>query len=842
MRNVVQKKNLKILIVDDVSLNRKILRDMLDSDYEILEAVDGNQAVLCLQQYYSGIALILLDIIMPRYDGFVVLEEMNRQGWIENIPVIAISADDSPEYVERAYNLGVTDYIARHTDPLIIKKRIENTISMSMKQRQMQYTDVLTGVLNLTGFRHGAMDILKENPNGRFAVWYADIKNFKFINNNYGYEEGNKLLKRICVQLEQYMRDGDLVCRTIGDCMAGLIRLDQHEAARDIFPKVLQETRNYYAKLNRDFQIDIYVGIYLLAPNDAQVADIDQMIGCARVAQQSIKRMSGGGLAFYNEGQWKNLQRSIEIGGRLEAAFESGEISVWYQPQVNYVTGELVGAEALCRWNHKKLGPISPVEFIAVLEESGQISKLDTYVWDTACKNMSEWLEEGYKVPISVNISRKDILDTDLGDHFMSLLDKYNLTPDMLRLEITESAYIDEADKLIESVAKLREYGFVVEMDDFGSGYSSLNVLKDVPVDIVKLDLRFLTESENSIKGGNIISYIIRMIHSLDMRVLAEGVETEAQADFLKSMNCRMMQGYYFAKPMCKMDFEEYVFRSKISKILPYKNEENKYNIQEILDKNSNSSFIFNRCIGGGALISVSEERLEVLMSNEALYECIGGTRDEFMVNFENVYSILEPTVRAALEEALQNAVEKGEERFEVYVKATNRWISCTFRYLYQNGNEYVMFCQAKNSTREHILENELANVTEEKKRAQMEQKWQNQKLQLLLNAPGMVTYDYDPATDQMKLCFNTDEGEYKERVAEQFLEKIYERNYIAPESIPDFETAMRAATKEATTQTVLVKALFRDGLYYLCRYIFASVADENGKVYRVVGRAERLE
>lgn len=223
----------------------------------------------------------------------------------------------------------------------------------------------------------------------------------------------------------------------------------------------------------------------------------------------------------------------------------------------NYRTNKIVGAEALCRWNHEKLGWLSPGLFIPMLEQTGLIYDLDCLVWEKVCQDIHRWNEQGYKRSISVNLSRFDIeKNANIVAHFNSLIKKYDIEPSQLRIEITESAYTDNSQLLIETTALLQNNGFEVEMDDFGSGYSSLNMLTEIPVDRIKLDYVFLKNKNNFEKSKIVINYIIKMLLHLKYKIIAEGVETKEHADFLFARDCEIMQGFYFYKPMPVEEFE----------------------------------------------------------------------------------------------------------------------------------------------------------------------------------------------------------------------------------------------------------------------------------------------
>ena len=236
---------------------------------------------------------------------------------------------------------------------------------------------------------------------------------------------------------------------------------------------------------------------------------------------------------------------------------------MYFQPQVNYDDGKLVGVEALARWNHPREGLISPDRFIPLFEKNGFILKLDTYVWEHSCRYLREWMNraggEVLPLSVSVNISRYDVYTPGLCETLKDLVEKYRLPASALRLEITETAYMDDPSQMLDVVKELQGAGFVVEMDDFGAGYSSLNTLKDVPVDVLKLDVRFLTKSENDARGGMILSSVVRMAGWLNLPLIAEGVESKHQADYLKSLGCCYMQGYYFGRAMPAEKFTDWL-------------------------------------------------------------------------------------------------------------------------------------------------------------------------------------------------------------------------------------------------------------------------------------------
>ncbi len=425
------------------------------------------------------------------------------------------------------------------------------------KMRRMVNYDQLTGVLSLNGFRSKVEELLRSNPDTPYVLSYNNIQNFKYINDSLGMKAGDELLCFWADKAMDNMTDIDAFCRLEADHFAVLRHMGGDEQLSEDTKAVFDPVQNFFIDRGRDIHIRISTGIYALTPEDHKAVNVDQMLDYARVAEKKLRDGHRDGFAFYNSEQWNLGKLYAEVTGRLPAALRSGEIQVWYQPQVNYETGEITGAEALCRWKHSMRGWISPSNFIPALEEAGLVYDLDCFVWERVCKDIQRWNKAGEHKSVSVNLSRADLTkNTNIPDHFLKLVKQYELTPDQLHIEITETAYVENPELLILMTKKFRDYGFRVEMDDFGSGYSSLNMLKELQVDRIKLDLYFLTETGDSEKSRVIISHMIKMTKALGMDIIAEGVEKEEQARFLYELGCSSMQGFYYHRPMPAEEFE----------------------------------------------------------------------------------------------------------------------------------------------------------------------------------------------------------------------------------------------------------------------------------------------
>ena len=426
------------------------------------------------------------------------------------------------------------------------------------KMQQMMDHDSLTGLLSMNGFRKRAEEILRKHPDTPYFLSYNNIRDFKFINDSLGREAGDELLKFWAAKsMENLSDEYEAIGRIEGDHFVVLRLIKNDENMTDDVEKVFTPVENYFINQGKDHRVKIISGIYVLTPKDFRKIDVDHMLDLARVAERRARDNRKSDHEFYNPEQWQKGKRIAEIINYLPSAIEAGDIQVWYQPQIDYSSMKINGAEALCRWDHTKLGWLYPFDFISTLEEAGLIYDLDSFVWERVCQDLDRWNKEGKRRSVSVNVSRDDIQEgNDISAHFLDLIRKYNIEPDQLHIEITETAYVENPAYLIETTEKLRANGFQVEMDDFGSGYSSLHMLKDVPIDRIKLDLHFLTESGDPQKSRTIVSSMIQMINQLNMEMIAEGVETAEQADFLLSKGCSEMQGYYFYKPMPVKDFE----------------------------------------------------------------------------------------------------------------------------------------------------------------------------------------------------------------------------------------------------------------------------------------------
>ncbi len=566
--------------------------------------------------------------------------------------------------------------------------------------------------MTLDEFKRAALESIRGNARAEHAIWYLNIKKFRFINESYGYEFGDLILKEFENYLVQRISSRG-ICANLGDdrfvvCVSqGSYESDAASAA---FEELYREMNLLLASHGLEQAVDIAAGVYFLTPEDVEARDIDYLIDQANAAHRRAREQGGSHVIFFDYAYAEKIRRANMIEVDLGNAIAAGEIEVWMQPLLDFVKGEVVAAEALARWNHAKLGRISPAEFIPVLESAGKIGQLDRYIWNVACyEAYNRHVETGEDIiPFSVNVSRAEILDPTLPTYLENLRERYSLPAHVLRLEVTESAYTDQPEELIRVVTDLRNRGFIVEMDDFGSGYSSLNMLRNLPVDILKLDMGFLRNENSSEHDAVILNSVIRMAHGLDIPVIAEGVETIEQAEMLKAMGCRLMQGYFFAKPMPIEQFYKLLKDTENAhhEYVPIMHDDK---VARLLDQRSDTAFFFNNCVGPAFIFITSDDRYEVMLANDELYDELALDQHTTNLFRANLLQLMDIDGREGFRRATRHAMQHQSARCSVRFNEHGIWADCSIRLISPSDSGDVMVCYVQDATEAHELERSLA-------------------------------------------------------------------------------------------------------------------------------------
>lgn len=408
--------------------------------------------------------------------------------------------------------------------------------------------DRLTGTYNKDYFIDQAEKLLNANPTEEYLMITSDVKDFKLINDTLGTSQGDRVLKRIADILRNLTRDKELYCRLGGDRFALL--MPRRYFDEEVFIRNSTDMIQFDQMIS--YPVNVYFGVYAIEDRTLPVAT---MIDRSFIAINSVKGISTHRIGYYDDSMRSNALRAQQLTAELDAALRDEDFLLYLQPQVT-VEREVSGAEVLIRWNHPVNGLMMPGSFLPIFEQNGQIAKIDYYIWEHTCILLRKWIDAGVSQYLSVNISPTDFMFYNIYDVFTELVQKYQIPPNRLRLEITETAIIHNIDETLILIKRLQDYGFYIEMDDFGSGYSSLNTLKDIPVDALKVDMKFLSASKNVSRSRIILSSILAMAKELKLSIITEGVETEDQVVFLREHGTDMYQGFYFAKPMPIEDYE----------------------------------------------------------------------------------------------------------------------------------------------------------------------------------------------------------------------------------------------------------------------------------------------
>lgn len=540
----------KILVVEDNEINREMIKEILKPSYNIVEACDGEEGMKILKEEFRSLSLILLDVRMPKMNGYEFLKEYRENEIISTVPVIVTTGSTISEDEERCLALGASDFVTKPYNPKIMLRRIEAIIRLSESMATLRAVefDAITGLYTRRAFFHHTENLLSKAPFEEYDMLFMNIEGFSYLNERYGTAKCNELLRHIGKCILKEGEENVVSCRYHADRFA-LIR--KH-----------READHEKSALEFDCAAHINSPISDYTLKFAVYENIDKKVSpevlCHRLslAVESVKHQYNKRIGYYAGEMSEKINRLHRIEESMEEALAQGQFEVYYQPKHSAKTGKISGAEALVRWVHPEYGFMSPADFIPLFEQNGFITRLDLYVWETVCQDMKNWELNGIETfPVSVNASRRDFIALFNDEQIFDPIEKYGIDKNNLHIEITESLGVDDMS-LWQKVAKLRKKGIKIELDDFGSGQSSLGALNDIPMDVIKLDISF---TRRLLQQKEVVKMIISLAHALGKTTVAEGVETEEQADILKSYGCDQFQGYFYSKPLPESEFREYV-------------------------------------------------------------------------------------------------------------------------------------------------------------------------------------------------------------------------------------------------------------------------------------------
>ena len=545
----------KVLVVDDEMVNCRILGNILEDYYDISYAENGKQAYEMLSERNSNYSLVLLDLLMPEMTGLELLDILKAEDYIKKVPIIVMTSEKDAEV--ESIKKGAADFITKPYDmPEVILARCERIIELYegksiIKSAEM---DDLTGLYSKEFFFEYIRQYEKYNAGCEMDAIALNIEHFRMINEMYGRRLGDDVLRKTGIMLRDlFAEDVFIGCRLEADTF--YIYVPHKEEYEDVFIELQNELIRVTQLPRIRFRIGIYQSADSSIPADTRFDHAKQ--ACDRIRGDYTRQIS-----YYREEHGENDLYQERLINDIDSAIENRDFTVFYQPKYD-IRGEkpvLRSAEALIRWKHPELGMISPGHFIPLFESNGLIQKVDNYVWEEAARQIKAWRDEfGVTIPVSVNMSRIDVYDPELEKKLDSILERNEITSRDLMLEITESAYSESVGELIAVIERLRNKGFKIEMDDFGSGYSSLNMITTIPIDVLKMDMKFIQNMQKDEKSLKLVELVIDIAKFLDVPVVAEGVEDETEMNLLKNMGCDIIQGYYFSKPVPAEEFSAFI-------------------------------------------------------------------------------------------------------------------------------------------------------------------------------------------------------------------------------------------------------------------------------------------
>ncbi|MQN02299.1 MAG: EAL domain-containing protein [Lachnospiraceae bacterium] len=694
-----------VLIIDDSELNRKQLKDILKDEVDVIEAKNGDEGMNVIREKFHQLDIVLLDLIMPgKLDGFGVLSEMKREHMTDYLPVIMISTNNDPKNIEKAYDLGVLDFISRPYIERIVRRRVLTTIKLFKKQRDIanridrnykaddEVRDSRTGLLYKTNFFNQADTQLRNLNLGNLWMVAVDIDHFKLFNSYYQWETGDAYIKKIGqTLLESAQRHGGVAGYLGGDDFAILC-----PARMDIVESLSNNLNRYLTDNSFEPSFRVNFGIYPIVASMKQSAN--DLYDLAAIALETIKGDYTVNISVYDPTMIQKEQDEYKRLLNIQEGIKNGEFTIYLQPKVNISTGKIIGAEALARWNHdgQVLGPNL---FVPVMEKNGLISTLDKIIWDRAARFIKKQIEKQVQpIPISVNISEADIYTMDVPELFSEIIRAYDIPAGLLEAEISEATFANAPAKAADTVNRLHEIGMSVSYDDFGTGLASINTIESLNIDMLKVDTSFLRLSADAPEHSrNILEPVLGMAQQFQLPVIIEGVETAEQMEFLEQMGCDYAQGYYFHKPMPAEKFTKLISNpQKLDLTGIQVSVPQSYKVRQILD----SSYISDEVIANifGSLLILNRDG-ETVRVGWSLQDIDGDSELSDLVDASSevpLSDMVKDTDREAFlrlfDEALKNRKKGAKGSFIFVFGGRQHLIRLRIFYMRNNINEQIYY------------------------------------------------------------------------------------------------------------------------------------------------------
>lgn len=548
---------------------------------------------------------------------------------------------------------------------------------------------------------------------GEWALLSIDIENLKLFNEWYGREEGNKLIANISNYLKQLRKDQSVVVGYFGNDDFAVMMEDDREKIDALYQSIVQLMKRGHSKMG-----------FLPSVGVCEIKDKNmsafKLYDYAEFARASVKGDYSDRVKIFNTKMVEELESRYVLLSDVQDALQRKEFIFYLQPKCNIQNGKLVGAEALVRWKSREKGLISPGIFIPFLEKSGLVAEVDTYLWEEVCKWQRNMIDSNFKVvPISVNVSKVDMYSMDVPDYFAELIRKYEIPPEVIEIEITESVFMEDLNFIQDIINRLHRLGFTVLLDDFGSGYSSLNLLKDIEVDILKIDMRFLdVKEENTNKGIGILETVQNMARLMGIETIAEGVETERQKEYLKQMGCGYAQGFYYYRPMTKLEFQKLIANEKnIDDEGAEDNRVERLILKDLLNEHMFSETMLNNMLGAIAFYDVCENKITLKRYNAQYASLVS---DDYMVEKEqlDIVSQLSNKERIKLLQAFDKAHDMRNEGAGCDVHRRRKggramWLNVRAFFLSEQNGHRIYYSALRDVTEVYMKNEQLKEQNE---------------------------------------------------------------------------------------------------------------------------------
>lgn len=688
--------------------------------------------------------------------------------------------------------------------------------------------DAATGLLSKEAFFDEAAAYLRHSGARDVSIVCFDVDHFKLFNDLHGLDCGDELLRYLGRALAlRFSPDGAqplarLAADTFALCATGI----RPERVERILVDISSECPNGIDAIVR-------AGVYRI---EDPASPVSIMCDRAVIALRTVKGSYFDRVALYDPGMREALVLEREVVAGVESALREDRIELFLQPKCNIRTGKIVGAEALARWRHPERGIVAPGEFIPLIERNGLVRSLDLRVWEKTAAWIRGLIDEGVQpVPVSVNVSRADIYLVDVAAELHALVERYGIDPSLIEVEITESAYSERPDRIVAAFDALAERGFTVLMDDFGSGYSSLNMLKDINVDVLKIDMRFLDRDDR--RSKDIMESVIRMARWLDLPVIAEGVETREQVNFLLDVGCSYAQGYYYARPMeaaafealltdgSKVQHEQCALQDARRPILDFR---------DLLHENTISDRMLSSIIGSVALYSYADGDLRLIRGNEA-YRRLIATLGEGVNGAEEGGSLL-PFVHDEDRDALVAAAE------ETVRSCPDDGVEVVVRRMGTNGCHWhkMRLFHLNTTNGSATVYGSVTDVTERMEYMEALRK-SEQRFEMTLEASGTVVFELDIPTRTARYSEFLQQAFGLAETVANAPEGFIEQGTVAEESIEDFRAIYRDLYAGAPRTSAVVRAIMGDGSRAWNRVTLLAMPNETGAPVKAVGLVENV-